>query len=331
MADNLGITVGTDANVATDDCGASGHFQRIKLDKGGDGVSSPVVAGSGLPVGVESLPGTVATDITAIKTAVEVLDNAISGSEMQVDVVAALPAGANNIGSVNVADVVPGTGATNLGKAEDAAHTTGDVGVMALSVRTNTATARGGTDGDYQPLITDTNGRLHVITGPSTSTIEVVGDGAHDAAIAGNPVRVAGRAMSADYTAVTSGDTADLLTDLLGKIVIMPYAINQNHWQAVTAAKTDTSDTAIKASAGAGLRNYITSLTVTNSHATVGTVVEVKDGSTVIHRGYAAPAGGGYTQTFPTPLKGTAATAINVANITTGSNTYVSMSGYTAP
>lgn len=100
-------------------------------------------------------------------------------------------------------------------------------------------------------------------------------------------------------------------------------------WAAVTAAKTDTSDTAIKASAGASLRNYITSLTVTNSHATVGTVVEVKDGSTVIHRGYAAPAGGGYVVTFPTPLKGTAATEINVANITTGSNTYVSMSGYT--
>jgi hypothetical protein len=33
---------------------------------------------------------------------------------------------------------------------------------MSLTVRTNTATARAGTDGDYQPLITDTNGRLHV-------------------------------------------------------------------------------------------------------------------------------------------------------------------------
>lgn len=38
----------------------------------------------------------------AIKTAVETIDNAISGSEMQVDVVAALPAGTNNIGDVDV-------------------------------------------------------------------------------------------------------------------------------------------------------------------------------------------------------------------------------------
>ena len=42
------------------------------------------------------------TTQNAIKTAVEILDNAISGSEMQVDVVAPLPAGTNNIGGVDV-------------------------------------------------------------------------------------------------------------------------------------------------------------------------------------------------------------------------------------
>jgi len=41
-------------------------------------------------------------NLADIKTAVEVIDNAISGSEMQVDVVAALPAGTNNIGDVDV-------------------------------------------------------------------------------------------------------------------------------------------------------------------------------------------------------------------------------------
>lgn len=104
-------------------------------------------------------------------------------TEMQVDVVGALPAGDNNIGNVdivtlpalaagtnNIGDVdvlsiVPGTAATNLGKAEDAAHTSGDVGVMAMSVRQDTAAALGGTDADYQPLITDGSGRLHVNVG----------------------------------------------------------------------------------------------------------------------------------------------------------------------
>jgi hypothetical protein len=40
------------------------------------------------------------TNSAAIKTAVELIDNAISGSEMQVDVVAALPAGTNAIGKL---------------------------------------------------------------------------------------------------------------------------------------------------------------------------------------------------------------------------------------
>ena len=45
--------------------------------------------------------------------------------------------------------------------AEDAVHSSGAAGLMALSVRANTASALSGADGDYQPLITDTNGRLH--------------------------------------------------------------------------------------------------------------------------------------------------------------------------
>ena len=44
--------------------------------------------------------GTIDSDTNAIKTAVEILDNAISGSEMQVDVVASLPAGTNAIGKL---------------------------------------------------------------------------------------------------------------------------------------------------------------------------------------------------------------------------------------
>ena len=48
------------------------------------------------------LLGTIDSDTDAIKTAVQILDNAISGSEMQVDVVAALPAGSNTIGVVDL-------------------------------------------------------------------------------------------------------------------------------------------------------------------------------------------------------------------------------------
>ena len=63
-----------------------------------------------------------------------------------------LQAGSAAIGTVGVTSVVPGTGATNLGKAEDAAHSSGDVGVMSLAVRNDTLAALAGTEGDYAPV-----------------------------------------------------------------------------------------------------------------------------------------------------------------------------------
>ena len=172
----------------------------------------------------------------------------------------------------------------------------------------------------FRSLLVDSQGRLWN-----------AGQVAHDSAIAGAPVRIGARAMTADISSVASGDQCDVLCDIKGKLVVLPYALNENSWQYAGPAITDTADDVVKTSAGAGLRNFVTSLTVINSHATVGTVVELKDGSTVIHRGYAAPLGGGYTVTFPMALKGSAATAVNVACVTTGSNTYVSASGYVAP
>ncbi len=81
-----------------------------------------------------------------------------------------IPAGNNNIGDVDVASVIPGTGATNLGKAEDAAHTSGDVGVMALAVRDNAPpSAMSNADGDYEPLHVNAEGGLWVTPTPSTS------------------------------------------------------------------------------------------------------------------------------------------------------------------
>lgn len=54
-----------------------------------------------------------------------------------------------------------------LVRLEDAAHTSGDPGIPTLTVRQDTAAALAGTDADYQPLITDGSGRLHVNVGTS--------------------------------------------------------------------------------------------------------------------------------------------------------------------
>ncbi len=66
-----------------------------------------------------------------------------------------------DIGDVDVASVVPGTGATNLGKAEGGGHTTGDTGVVAFGVR-NDADASFGSDLQYCPQSTDAGGNVNV-------------------------------------------------------------------------------------------------------------------------------------------------------------------------
>lgn len=60
----------------------------------------------------------------------------------------------------SIFSVTPGTTATALGKAEDAAHTSGDSGVMVLCVRQDTAAALATTNGDYIPCATDATGRM---------------------------------------------------------------------------------------------------------------------------------------------------------------------------
>jgi hypothetical protein len=117
-----------------------------------------------------------------------------------------------------------------------------------------------------------------------------------------------------------------------GPVITDPHAAAASRWQyaGVTGGITNTSDVALAAAAGSGVRNYLTGIQFKNTSATASEIV-VKDGSTVIWRGHA---GASMAQmeciTFPVPLKGTANTALNVAMITTATATIVSAQGFTA-
>lgn len=63
MPDNVDITSGVGTSVATDDVGGV-HYQKIKLDAGGDGASVPVVAGQ--QAMAASVPVVVASNQTAV-------------------------------------------------------------------------------------------------------------------------------------------------------------------------------------------------------------------------------------------------------------------------
>lgn len=73
MADNVAITAGSGINIAADDV-SSVYFQRVKLDAGGDGVSSPVISGDGLPIAYagksDFLSGTTAAITDTTRTAI---------------------------------------------------------------------------------------------------------------------------------------------------------------------------------------------------------------------------------------------------------------------
>lgn len=81
-------------------------------------------------------------------------------------------------GTVAISSVTPGTTATSLGKAEDAAHTTGDVGVMALAVRQDSPAALAGASGDYIPLTTNAQGalRTHIVDAATAYGLSVMND-----------------------------------------------------------------------------------------------------------------------------------------------------------
>lgn len=223
-------------------------------------------------------------------------------------------------------------GATSIAKAEDTASADADVGIPALAVRKATPANTSGTDGDYE-FLQMSAGRLwvdpsgvtltvasHAVTNAGTFAVQA-GQAAHDAAIAGSPVRTAGRALTADYTAVSTGDTADLITTVLGKQIVLPYALPGATWKYVGAAGglVTTSAITIKTAGGAGVVNYITSILLVNSHQTIGTEIVINDGAagTAIFRTWCQFAGGGCFMKCDPPLASTANTLLEIKEITT--------------
>lgn len=167
----------------------------------------------------------------------------------------------------------------------------------------------------------------------SIATNTPVGNVAHDAADSGAPIKTGGRARTTEITAVASDDRVDSIHDKVGKQIVLPYSIPESFVSgAITTAMTGTTSTSLVAAPGAGLRNYLTTIIVSNSHATVGTDVIIQDGSggTTLMTIPAAAVYGGAVITLPTPLRQpTTATAIFCANVTTGASTKVSAVGYT--
>jgi len=231
--------------------------------------------------------------------------------------------------------VTSGTGATSLGKAEDAAHTSGDTGVVMLGVRNQNLAAMTSADGDYGSLTLFTDGGIatrmtHVYSGDGTAGPV----GAHEDSAAGDgntgiaPMLIREDNLTSSVSA--NGDYIAAKADSLGRL-ITTFAPEGDAYYSCSSAATNTSDTAIKA-AVASKRIYVTSLTCGNNSA-VASQLSIKDGTTVMAVGGVgtlAATGGGFVATFPVPLRGAVNTALNFAMTTTATSTICCAQGYIA-
>lgn len=111
--------------------------------------------------------------------------------------------------AVRIRDVA----AAGILKAEDAAHASGDAGVMALAVRANTPAATAA-DGDYVPLLVNTNGKLWVAGSHNEDAAHATGD----TGVQMLSVRKATPAVQTD----ADGDYASILTDANGAVWTRP-------------------------------------------------------------------------------------------------------------
>lgn len=370
---------------------------RVTVANNSTGVLS--VDDNGSTLSVDDGGGSLTVDGTvAVSGTVTVGSHAVTNAgTFAVQVSSALPAGTNaigklaansgvDIGDVDVTSVVPGTGATNLGKAVDAVAGASDTGVVPLAIRDDSLTTLTPADGDYTPLRVNSTGALHVTGGgggteyavdtalgatptgsvilakrddalsaltpvegdavelrtdangalwvslgtkldSTNDSVAAVGAIAHDAADSGAPVKVGAKAITAlsGATLVASADRTDLYSDLDGAQVVKLNGTNADYVSG-NASNTDGTSTQVIAAGAAGIKHYITDVTITNTSAS-NIYVELKDGATAKWT-FPVPANSGVTHSFSTPLAGTAATAWNFDPSAATTTVYCSASGF---
>lgn len=222
-------------------------------------------------------------DTTLVDTTNEIAPLQVNAAgQLKTSLITAIPAGSNaigklaansgvDIGDIDVLSIVPGTSATNLGKAEDAVHTTGDTGVFTLSVA-NEAQTTLAADGDYIPRAADIKGNNMI-----------VGNIAHDGVDAGNPMKIGAKAIAhgTNPTSVAAADRTHIYANRAG----IPFVLG-GHPNIISAEYNTTgaqTDDDILGAIGAGTIVVVTGITVTASNAnTVNTSVRIGFGASTL-------------------------------------------------
>ena len=177
-------------------------------------------------------------------------------------------------------------------------------------------------------------GNVDIVSLPaSTNTLEVVGDVAHDAGVAGNPVLIAGSAQNMDDTAPPNrisaeSDATRLATDWDGTQFVHPHG--PQVWSYHVNGSSALTDTTVHAAPGAGLSLYVTDIIISSGAATAMNAFFEETATTVLGPYYLeAVAGRGVALHFVTPKKITANTALTITTSAAIAHS-VDVTGFTA-
>lgn len=319
MADNITLNSGTGGStLSTDEVTRATvvqHVQYVKLMNGTDAAVDviPGEATNGLDVDVTRVQGTVTVDGSGVTQpvshgALTELAAAINASS-QVDV---------NIAASGATVPVSGTVTANLAAGT---NNIGDVDILTIAAGDNNI---GNVDIVTMPNVTLAAG---------TNTNEVVGDVAHDAAAAGNPVLVAASsetmADSAPANRVSADADATRFSATDGAMFVIPCG--PQTWSYHSNGSTALTDASVHAAPGAGLSLYVTDIVVSSGAATAMNAFFEEGASTVLGPYYLeAVAGRGCVIHFQTPKKITANTALTVTTSAAIAHS-VDVTGFIAP
>lgn len=130
-----------------------------------------------------------------------------------------------------------------------------------------------------------------------------------------------------------NGNYIGFQQDKLGRQYVNDFGSDVSHAIKIcSSANTGTGAVAIVAAGAAGIRNVIRSIACTNSSATASAVT-FQDGATAVDTGFVSANTVGeasFQHTFPYPIYGTAATALNFTMGTTATSTVCCAQGYTS-
>lgn len=346
MADTLTLNSGSGGSVlSTDEVTKDTvvqHVQYVKLMNGtSDAVDViPGEATNGLDVDVTRVQGTVTVDGSGVTQPVSdaggslTVDNAalsVTGSGVEASALRVTLA-TDSTGVLSVDD--NGSSLT----VDNAALSVTGGGVEASALRVTIANDSTGVISvdDNGGSITVDNGGTFAVQATlqaSTNTTEVVGDVAHDAAAAGNPVLVAASAEtmadSAPANRVSADADATRLSATDGALYVIPTG--PQTWSYHSNGSTALTDATVHSAPGAGLSLYVTDIVVSSGAATAMNAFFEEGASTVLGPYYLeAVAGRGCALHFGTPKKITANTALTVTTSAAIAHS-VDVTGFIAP